>query len=91
MARISLTMNVILRKDKTKMDLASYDHASLSSPVHSTLEHTIKNNHLTSWPGLTRELIVKRLPAVLATVKGHFRQEKTCNQQKQKIYIQRRN
>ena len=74
MVRISPTMNVILRKDKTKMNLASYHHASLFSPVHSTLEHAIKNKHLTSWPGITKELTVKNLPVVLATAKGHLRQ-----------------
>ena len=76
MARISPRMNVIIRKDKTKMDLAKYHHVSLFSPVHSTLERAIKSSHLTSWPGLTTKLIVKKLPAVLATSKGHLRQKK---------------
>ena len=75
-ARLIPKMNVILRKDKTKMDLAAYHHASLFSPVHSTLEYAIKNNHLTSWPGLTRNLIVKHLPPIIATAKGHLNQEK---------------
>ena len=76
MVRINPSMNVILRKDKTEMDLAAYHHASLFSPVHSTLEAAINNNQLTSWPGITRDLIVKKLPPVLATAKVHLRQEK---------------
>ena len=58
------------------MDLAAYHHASLLSPVHSTLKYAIDNNHFTSWPGLTMDLIVKNLPPVLATAKGHLHQEK---------------
>ena len=76
MAKINPKMNVILRKNKTKMDLAAYHHASLFSPVNSTLEFAIGNNHLTSWPGLTRNLVTKHLPPVLATAKGHLNQEK---------------
>ena len=76
MARINPKMDVILRKDKTKMDLASYHHASLFSPDHSTLKYTINNNHLTSCLGLTRDLIVKKLQPVLATAKGHLDQER---------------
>ena len=48
MARISPKMNVILRTEKTKMDLAVYYYASLFSPVLSTLEQAITNNHFTS-------------------------------------------
>ena len=76
MAGISPQMNVILRKDKTKMDLAVYHHASLFSLVYSTLVQAITNNQFTSWPGLTRDLIVKNLPPVLATAKFHLNQEK---------------
>ena len=76
MMNISPSMNVILRKDKTKMDLAAYHHASIFSQVQSTLVNSIKNNHFTSWPGLTPLLISKNLPPVLATAKGHLNQEK---------------
>ena len=76
MMNISPSMNVILRKDKTKMDLAAYHHASIFSPVQSTLVNSINNNHFTSWPGLTPTLITKNLPPVLATAKGHLHQEK---------------
>ena len=76
MMNLSLSMNVILRKDKTKIDLAAYHHASIFSPVQSTLVYVIKNNYFTSWPGLSQKLITKNLPTVLATAKGHLNQEK---------------
>ena len=76
MAHIRLQMSIILRTDKTKMDLGAYHHMSLFSPVHSTLEQAIKNNYFTSWPGLTRDLIVRNLPPVLTTAKGYLNQEK---------------
>ena len=47
---IQQKINVILRKDKTKQDLAQYHHGSLYSPVQSTLVHAINNNQLTSFP-----------------------------------------
>ena len=69
-------INVILRKDKTKSDLAQFHHGSLFSPVMSTMVQAIKNNHLTAWPGLSAKLITKNLPPVLATSKGHLNQER---------------
>ena len=74
--KTSPSMNVIIIKDETKMDLAAYHHASIFSPVQSTLVYAINNNHFTSWPGLTSTLITKNLAPVLATEKGHIRQEK---------------
>ena len=86
MARISLKMNVIVRKDKTKIDLASYHHASLFSPVYSILEYPINNNHLTSWPGLTRDLIVKKNHRSSLRQKAiSIKKDKTFNQQKMQI------
>ena len=69
-------MNVIMGKDKTKTDLVAYHHGSIFSLVQSTLVNTIKNKHFTSWPGLTSQLIVKNLPPILATAKGHLCQER---------------
>ena len=86
MSRISPKMNVVLRKYKTKMDLASYHHVSLFSPRHSTLEHAIKNNHLTSWPGLTRELIVKKYQRYSLRQKTISRKKKNLHSTN-KIYV----
>lgn len=67
--------NGILRMDKTKHDLALYHHATLGSPVKSTLLRAIRRGHLTTFPGLTTHLISKHLPASVATVLGHQDQE----------------
>ena len=39
-------INVILRKDTVKSDLAQIHHGALLSPVTSTMLEAIKNNHL---------------------------------------------
>jgi hypothetical protein len=67
--------NGILRLDKTKHDLALYHHATLGSPVTSTLLRAIRRGHLTTFPGLTINLISKHLPPSIATVLGHQDQE----------------
>ena len=69
-------INVILRKDKTKHDLAKFHHASLYSPVQQTLIKAINNNQLTSFPELSSKLITKNLPPTIATEKGHLNQER---------------
>ena len=68
-------MNVILHKDTTKSDLAQFHHGALFSPVTSTISESIKNNHFITWPGLSEKLIIKHLPPILATAKGHQNQE----------------
>ena len=68
--------NIIIRKDKTKMELAQWLHASCGSPKPSTFIQSIKKGNYLSWPGLTPELITKQLPNVIATEKGHLNQER---------------
>ena len=46
----------------TKADLAAFLHASLFSPLPSTLIHTIKRMHFPRYHGLTKSLITKHLP-----------------------------
>ena len=67
--------NGILRTDKPKHDLAIYHHATLGSPVLSTLLRAIRQGHLTTFPGLTTNLISKHLPNSIASVLGHQDQE----------------
>ena len=67
--------NGILRTDSTKMELAAYLHATLGSPVPSTLIRAIRRGHLTTFPGLTTNLISKHLSKSVATVLGHQDQE----------------
>ena len=56
----------------TRAELAMYYHQCLCSPPKSTLLKAIRNNQLTSFPGLTYELISKHLPPSSATDKGHM-------------------
>ena len=49
-------LNVIIRKDKTKCDLAIFLHKAVGSPVLSTLLKAIDNGHFQSFPGFTSEL-----------------------------------
>ena len=72
MISICPKMNLIIHKDKTKMDLAAYHHGSFFSQVESTFVSTIKNNHFTLWPGLNPQLIVKNLPPILPMAKGNL-------------------
>ena len=67
--------NGILRTDKPKQELAQYHHASLGSPAPSTVIQAIRKTHLTTFPGLTTNLISKHLPKSLSTVLGHQDQE----------------
>jgi hypothetical protein len=68
--------SVILRKKQTNIDLVTYLHAACFSPVKSTFLRAIKNNHFTTWPGLTPEIVNKALPPSLATEQGHLNQER---------------
>jgi hypothetical protein len=54
--------NGILRTDKPKQELSSYLHATLGSPVPSTLLRAIRRSHLMAFPGLTTRLITKHFP-----------------------------
>jgi hypothetical protein len=68
--------HAILHIDKrSKSDLASYLHACAYSPKKSTFLTAIRNEHFTSWPGLTYDLINKHFNTTIATSKGHLRQE----------------
>ena len=69
-------INVILRKNSTKRELAQYLHKACFSPAISTFLTAIKNNHFTTWPGLTEDLIKNHLPVSEATVKGHMKEER---------------
>ena len=56
----------------SREELAMYYHQCLCSPPKSTLLKAIRNNQLSSFPGLTYELIAKYLPESAATDKGHM-------------------
>ena len=68
--------NIIIRKDKPKLELAQWLHASCGSPNQSTFIKAIEQGNFLSWPGLSTSLIKKHLPSSETTTKGHFNQER---------------
>ena len=70
------SLNVIIRKKQTKIDLVRYLHACCFSPVISTWLKAIENKHFTTWPGLTTDLVKKHLQQSSATVQGHTKRER---------------
>ena len=73
---ITQSANIIIRKNKTKSELAEFLHAAAFAPTKSTLVNAIKNNHFISWPGLDPSLITKHLALTESTVKGHMHRER---------------
>ena len=63
-----------LYEAKSKADLSTFLHLACLIPCISTMITAIKNNFLSIWPGLTKELVLKFLPKSEATAKGHIRQ-----------------
>ena len=60
---------------KTKQDLIMFYYAACFSPSKSTFIQAIKCNALTSWPGLTADLVDKYLPKKEANVMGRIKQK----------------
>ena len=70
------SMNYIVTKNKTKLELARYYHAALFSPSFSTLSKAIRNGNLISWPGIDNLNFADLLGTSLATELGHLDQER---------------
>ena len=68
------SLNVIIRKDKSKHDFIQYLHAACFSPTKTTFLQAIKINHLQTFPGLTADLVNKHLIDTVHTAKGHMNQ-----------------
>ena len=68
--------NAIIRKDKSKTELAQYLHAAAGYPFLSTFIQEIKKGNFPSWPGIESILLKKYLPKSIATAKGHLDQER---------------
>jgi hypothetical protein len=56
--------------------LVHYLHKALFSPTKSALLQAVKNEHLTTWPGLTEDAIHKHLKLTPATAIGHMNQRR---------------
>lgn len=67
-------LNVILRNDKSKAELAAYYHATCLFPTTRLWADKIKQGNFISWPGLDVD-IIKHLPKSINTYKGHMRHE----------------
>ena len=63
-----------LYEAKSKADLINFLHLACWSSCTSTMLTAIKNNFLSTCPGLTEELVLKLLPKTEATAKGHISQ-----------------
>ena len=88
----SLKINAIIRKDKSKVELAEYLHACAGSPPISSFLRAIKNGNLITWPGIDSVNFSKFLKPKIATAKGHLNQEKKNLQStKPKIKIEAMN
>ena len=61
----------------SKQQLIQYLHQCLFCPPKLTLLKAIKNNQLTTWPGLTAQAVTKYLPETCpATDKGHMKRHR---------------
>ena len=70
------SINYIITRDKTKLELAQYYHAALFSPAISTLTKAIKNGNLITWPGIDNLNFKDLIGTSLATELGHLDQER---------------
>ena len=79
---LPLNCNTIMLSDTTKKDLAHFHHASLGSPVPSTLLAAIDAGFLLSFPGLTTQLVKNTSPRASRQARATWtRNVKTYNQQ----------
>ena len=72
-SKLPSTAASIIRSKSTKSDLAAFLHGTFFSPVVSTFVRAVRQGHLTTWPGLTTDLILRHLRPSIATTRGHQR------------------
>ena len=60
----------------SKAELVQYLHWCAFGPVVSTWTKAIDSGYFSTWPGLTSNLVRKHLPKLLATTKGHLKQDR---------------
>ena len=69
--------HAIIRKDKTKYDLAHYFLEVCFSPPISTFDKSVKNGNYITWPGLPPETkLLRHFTSTINTAKGHLDQER---------------
>ena len=68
--------NAIIRKDKSKAELAAYLHACAGSPPLDSFIRARNKGNFVTWPGIDAIDFKKHLEPTIATAKGHLSQEK---------------
>ena len=77
------SINCIILKNQSKLDIALYYHATIFSPTCSTLQQAAKNQNFVKWPGIEKSTVSLTKKKTVALEKGHLDQErKICNQPK---------
>ena len=79
----SPSMAVIIQKKKKRTELVQYLHVAYFSPIKSTFEKAMTNNHFKTWPRLTPG-ILKHLATSISTVRVHLHQERQILQSTKK-------
>eukprot|EP00957_Ditylum_brightwellii_P212322 15367182-Ditylum_brightwellii.AAC.3 len=70
------SLNVIIRKDKTKTKLVHYLYACAFIPPTETLQKAIHRGHFISWPGVEDINFMKLVNTTKAMASGHLDQER---------------
>ena len=68
-------LNVVIKRDKPKIDLIDFLCSSCGALKNITWMITVNNNHFTTWSGFTAKRIQLHLHVSLSTEKGHLQQE----------------
>ena len=69
-------INYIITKDKSKLELAQYLHASIFSPTTSTLQKAILKGNFIGWPGIEDINFEKVIKTTASTELGHLDRER---------------
>ena len=83
-----LQINYIVKKDKSKTELAQYLHACAFSPAISTFQECINRGNFVTWPGIETLNFKKLLQNPEATLLGHLDQERKNLQSTKEALIQ---
>ena len=70
------SVNAIIRKDKSKSELASYLHACAGSPPIDSFIRAKNNGNYVTWSGIDAINFKKHLDPTVETAKGHLSQER---------------
>ena len=67
---------MIIRRDRTKTELAEYLHKCAFSPSLSKFQRAIRKGHFLTWPGSDDINFEKYIANLVPTAKGHLDQER---------------